>query len=77
MEVYLTKMILNPRSRKVRRDVGNCQQLHRTISNASSGKKRRSGCVSMTTRSTEPHKGHVSRAPLIMSPPSGARPAGP
>lgn len=33
MEIYLTKMILNPRSRKVRRDVGNSQELHRTISN--------------------------------------------
>ncbi len=34
MEIYLTKMILNPRSRKVRRDVGNPQELHRTISRA-------------------------------------------
>ncbi len=32
MEIYLTKMILNPRSRKVRRDVGNSQEMHRTIS---------------------------------------------
>jgi len=34
MEIYLTKMILNPRSRKVRRDVGNSQEMHRTISKA-------------------------------------------
>jgi CRISPR system Cascade subunit CasE len=34
MEIYLTKMILNPRSRKVRRDVGNSQEMHHTISNA-------------------------------------------
>lgn len=34
MEIYLTKMILNPRSRKVQRDVGNPQELHRTISRA-------------------------------------------
>ena len=34
MEIYLTKMILNPRSRKVLRDVGNSQEMHRTISKA-------------------------------------------
>lgn len=31
-EVYLTKMILNPRSSEVRRDLGNPQELHKTIS---------------------------------------------
>lgn len=34
MEVYLTKMILNPRSNQVRKEVGNPQELHRTISRA-------------------------------------------
>lgn len=33
MEIYLTKMILNPRSKQVRVEVGNPQQLHKTISN--------------------------------------------
>lgn len=33
MEIYLTKMILNPRSRQVRSEVGNPQELHKTISN--------------------------------------------
>ena len=32
MEIYLTKMILNPRCPQVRRDLGNPQELHRTIS---------------------------------------------
>lgn len=32
-EIYLTKMILNPRSNRVRSEVGNPQELHRTISN--------------------------------------------
>ncbi len=33
MEIYLTKMILNPICAKVRRDLGNPQELHRTVSN--------------------------------------------
>lgn len=33
-QIYLTKMILNPRCPQVRRDIGNPQDLHRTISNA-------------------------------------------
>lgn len=31
-EIYLTKMILNPRCPKVRRDLGNPQELHKTLS---------------------------------------------
>jgi CRISPR system Cascade subunit CasE len=34
MEIYLTKMILNPQSRQVWNDLGNLQNLHRTISGA-------------------------------------------
>lgn len=34
MEIYLTKMVLNPQSRKVWHDLSNPQRLHRTISNA-------------------------------------------
>ena len=34
MEIYLTKMILNTQSRKVWNDLGNPQQLHRTVSGA-------------------------------------------
>ena len=34
MEIYLTKMILNPQSRKVWNDLGNLQELHRTVSSA-------------------------------------------
>jgi len=30
-EVYLSRLTLNPRSRDVRRDLGNCHELHRTI----------------------------------------------
>src|SRR4029453_12803151 len=30
-ELYLSRLILNPRSRDVRRDLGNCQELHRTL----------------------------------------------
>lgn len=30
-ELYLSRLLLNPRSRDVRRDVGNCYELHRTI----------------------------------------------
>ena len=30
-ELYLSRLILNPRSRDVRRDLGNCHELHRTI----------------------------------------------
>lgn len=33
MEIYLTKMILNPKCKQVQRDFGNPQELHRTISN--------------------------------------------
>lgn len=33
MEIYLTKIILNPRSRQVRSEIGSPQELHRTISN--------------------------------------------
>ena len=33
-KIYLTKMILNPRSNRVRAEVGNPQELHKTISNA-------------------------------------------
>ncbi len=33
-EIYLTKMILNPQSRKVWNDLGNLQELHRTVSGA-------------------------------------------
>lgn len=32
MEIYLTKMILNPKCPQARRDLGNPQELHRTIS---------------------------------------------
>ncbi len=34
MEIYLTKMILNPQSRKVWNDLGNLQELHKTVSGA-------------------------------------------
>lgn len=34
MEIYLTKMVLNPQSRKVWDDLGNLQNLHRTVSKA-------------------------------------------
>lgn len=34
MEIYLTKMILNPQSRKVWDDLGNLQNMHRTVSKA-------------------------------------------
>lgn len=34
MELYLTKIILNPRSRRVQFEIGNPQQLHKTISGA-------------------------------------------
>lgn len=34
MEIYLTKMILNPNSRRVWDDLGNLQNLHRTVSKA-------------------------------------------
>ncbi|MGI8468248.1 MAG: type I-E CRISPR-associated protein Cas6/Cse3/CasE, partial [Pyrinomonadaceae bacterium] len=34
MEIYLTKMIFNPQSRQVWNDLGNLQNLHRTISSA-------------------------------------------
>lgn len=34
MEIYLTKMILNAQSRRVWNDLGNLQNLHRTISSA-------------------------------------------
>lgn len=34
MEIYLTKMILNPTSRRVWDDLGNLQNLHRTVSRA-------------------------------------------
>ena len=34
MEIYLTKMVLNTQARKVWNDLGNPQQLHRTISGA-------------------------------------------
>ena len=30
-ELYLSRLILNPRSRDVRRDLGNCYELHRTM----------------------------------------------
>jgi CRISPR system Cascade subunit CasE len=30
-ELYLSRLLLNPRSREVRRDLGNCHELHRTI----------------------------------------------
>jgi CRISPR system Cascade subunit CasE len=30
-EAYLSRLILNPRSRDVRRDLGNCHELHRTL----------------------------------------------
>jgi CRISPR system Cascade subunit CasE len=30
-ELYLSRLLLNPRSRDVRRDLGNCHELHRTI----------------------------------------------
>lgn len=33
-EVYLTRMVLNPRSRAVWNDLGNLQQLHRTVCSA-------------------------------------------
>ena len=32
--LFLSRLILNPRNRHVRRDLGNCQDLHRTILNA-------------------------------------------
>lgn len=32
MEIYLTKMILNPKCPQARRDLGNPQELHRTVS---------------------------------------------
>lgn len=32
-EIFLTKMILNPKCPQVRRDLGNPQQLHKTVSN--------------------------------------------
>ena len=31
---YLSRLALNPRSREVRRDLADCQQLHRTIMSA-------------------------------------------
>lgn len=34
MDIYLTKMILNPNSRMVWDDLGNLQNMHRTVSNA-------------------------------------------
>lgn len=34
MEIYLTKLILNPNSRMVWDDLGNLQNMHRTVSNA-------------------------------------------
>ena len=34
MEIYLTKMVLNPRSNQVRSEVGRPQELHKTISKA-------------------------------------------
>lgn len=34
MEVYLTRMWLNPQSRQVRNEIGNFQELHKTISGA-------------------------------------------
>ena len=34
MEIYLSKLVLNPRSSDVRRDLGNPQELHKTISAA-------------------------------------------
>ena len=34
MNLYLTKMILNPRSRRVQFEIGNPQELHRTVSGA-------------------------------------------
>ncbi len=34
MEVYLSRLILNPRSRQVRRDIGNKREMHRTICKA-------------------------------------------
>lgn len=34
MELYLTKMILNPRSRRVRFEMGNPQELHKTVCGA-------------------------------------------
>ena len=34
MEVYLSRLILNPESRKVRRDIGNRRKIHRTICRA-------------------------------------------
>lgn len=30
-ELYLSRLLLNPRSRDLRRDLGNCHELHRTI----------------------------------------------
>ena len=33
-DLYLSRLILNPRSRDVRRDLANCQELHRTILSA-------------------------------------------
>ncbi|MBX5446264.1 type I-E CRISPR-associated protein Cas6/Cse3/CasE, partial [Sphaerobacter sp.] len=29
--MYLSRLILNPRSRDVRRDLADCQQLHRSV----------------------------------------------
>ena len=34
MEIYLTRMRLNPLSKQVRREIGNLQELHKTISSA-------------------------------------------
>ena len=34
MSLYLTKMILNPHSRRVQFEIGNPQELHKTVSNA-------------------------------------------
>ncbi len=34
MEIYLTRMKLNPLSKQVRREIGNLQELHKTISSA-------------------------------------------
>ncbi len=34
MEVYLSRLILNPRSRQVRRDIGNKREMHRTVCKA-------------------------------------------
>jgi len=34
IKMYLSKLVLNPRNNKVRKDVANCQQFHRTIMSA-------------------------------------------